>query len=67
MKTGVGRRMGRRASGGDPGIWEAAGAGQVERRGGKALLGIKVPDAKKWRAKFPRTGGTCGGKDSTRG
>lgn len=59
MKTGVERRTGRGTAGGGRGIWEAAG--QVER-GAKDLLGFKVPEAKKWRAKFPRAGGTWGAK-----
>lgn len=61
MKTGVERRTRRGTAGGGRGIWEAAGAGQVER-GAKDLLGFKVPEAKKWRAKFPRAGGTWGAK-----
>lgn len=39
------------------------GSGRAGRKGGaKDLLGFKVPDAKKWRAKFPRAGGTWGAK-----
>lgn len=64
MKTGVGRRMGRRAAGGDPGIWEAAG-GRAGRKGGARIYwGSKSLMLRNGEQSSP---GTCGGKDSTRG
>ena len=43
------------------GLWEAPGAGQVKGGEGESgSIGVQSPDAKKWRAKFPRGGGTWG-------
>lgn len=45
------------------GLWEAPGAGQVKGggEGESGSIGVQSPDAKEWRAKFPRGGGTWGG------